>query len=262
MGIGMQMIGWEEEFCAKLAARGFRVIRFDNRDVGRSSWLDEAGEPDVLDVWERLRKRKPIRAAYLLSDMAADAVGLMDALGLARARIVGLSMGGMIAQEIAIRHPERVEMLVSIMSNTGEPDVQGPSYEIWTELLRPFPPERDGFITRSLQLARVISGHDLDESRVRQLAARSFDRGYHPAGVKRQLVAIWLSGGRRAELKRLTIPSLVIHGDADPLIPIDGGRDTAQSIPNARLLVIPKMGHALPRSVWPQVLDAIAARDR
>jgi pimeloyl-ACP methyl ester carboxylesterase len=258
MGLGMQMIAWDESFCAELAGRGFRVIRFDNRDVGRSSWLDDRGDPDVLDVLDRLRRKKPVTPAYRLADLAEDAAQLLDSLGIARAHIVGLSLGGMVAQELAIRHPERVMTLTSIMSTTGEPDVQGPSFETLTSLLRPFPPKRDAFIARSLEVARTLSGFGIDEDEVRQIAARSFDRGYHPAGMRRQLVAIWLSGGRREALRRLRLPALVIHGDADPLVPIEGGRDTARSLSGSRLVVIPRLGHELPRAVWRQVIDAIA----
>jgi pimeloyl-ACP methyl ester carboxylesterase len=253
MGLGMQMIGWDEAFCARLAAH-FHVIRFDNRDVGKSTWLDERGDPNVLEVFDRLRRKKPVEPAYRIADMAEDVAQLLDALGIARAHVAGASMGGMIAQELAIRHPERVLTLTSIMANTGEPDVQGPSYETLTALLAPFPPDRDGFIARSLEVARVLKA---DEARARPLAARSFDRGYHPAGLHRQLVAIRLSPGRRAALAKLKLPALVIHGEADPLVPVEGGRDTAKAIPGAKFLLLPGVGHDLPPPAWPAVIDAI-----
>jgi pimeloyl-ACP methyl ester carboxylesterase len=255
MGLGMQMIGWDESFCAQLAARGFRVIRFDNRDVGKSTWLDDRGDPNVLEVSDRLRRKKPVEPAYRLAEMAEDAAGLMDALGIARAHVVGASMGGMIAQELAIRHPERVLTLTSIMANTGELDVQGPSYETIMALVRPFPADKNGFITRSLEIARTLK--IAGEERARRVAARSFERGYHPAGLRRQLVAIWLSPGRRAALAKLRLPALVVHGDADPLVPPDGGRDTAGAIPGAKLLLLPGVGHDLPPAAWKAVIDAI-----
>lgn len=259
MGIGMQMIAWDDQFCAALAARGFRVIRFDNRDVGLSTHFTAAGDPNPLQVFDQLRKKHPVRSAYALSDMADDAVGLLDALGIRAAHVAGLSMGGMIAQEMAIRHPERVLSLTSIMSATGDPDVKGPSFEVLGALLKPFPPERAAFIARSVELWRTLGGSD-DELRVRRLAARAFDRAYDPSGVRRQLVAIWTSGNRKPALARLRVPTLVFHGEADPLIPVENGRDTARAIPGARLEIVPGMGHELPRRVWPRLIEALASQ--
>ena len=256
MGLGMQMIAWDDELCAMLAARGFYVVRFDNRDVGRSTWLDGAGDPNPLRVFDELRKRHAVTPPYRLADMADDAAALLDALGIRAAHVAGVSMGGMIAQELALRHPERVLSLASIMSATGDPDVRGPSYETIAALLKPFPPDRDGYIARAVELWKTLGGRD-DEPRVRQIAARSFDRGYHPSGVRRQLVAIWCSGNRKPALSALRVPTLVLHGDADPLIPVDNGRDTARAIPGARLVVVPGMGHELPRRVWPLLVDEL-----
>jgi pimeloyl-ACP methyl ester carboxylesterase len=257
MGIGMQMIGWDESFCAQLAALGFRVIRFDNRDVGLSTWLDDKGDPNVLEVFDRLRRKKPVEPAYRLSDMAEDVVGLLDALHIERAHVIGLSMGGMIAQELAIRHPDRVRSLTSIMSTTGELDLGGPSFETMMSLLKPFPADRNGFIERGVEIAHALAGFPVDAAEVRKFAARSFDRAYHPAGLRRQLVAIWLSGGRRAALRSLKIPALVIHGESDPLIHIEGGRDTANAIAGARFVTIPGLGHEWPASIWPRLLGEI-----
>ncbi len=261
MGLGMQMIGWDEQFCTQLAARGFRVIRFDNRDAGLSTSFDQAGDPNPLKVWDDLRRKRPATAAYHVADLADDAIGLLDALGIRSAHVVGVSMGGMIAQEMAIRHPERVRTLTSIMSSTGDPDVQGPTFEVLSALLAPFPPDRAGFIERSVQLARTIGsrGFPFEEARIRRLAGRSFERAYHPSGTRRQLVAIWASGNRKPALAGVHVPTLVLHGAADPLIPVENGRDTAQAIPGARLQIIAGMGHDLPRPVWPQLIDAIAA---
>jgi pimeloyl-ACP methyl ester carboxylesterase len=259
MGLGLQMIAWDDAFCEALAARGFYVIRFDNRDAGLSTSFDAYGDPNPLQVFDQLRKKRPVNAPYLLRDMADDAIGVLDAAGVRAAHVLGISMGGMIAQELAIRHPERVLTLTSIMSTTGATDVRGPSYETIAAVLAPFPPNRGGFIQRSLEVARTLhgGGFAFDEDRYRRLAARSFDRAYHPGGVRRQLIAIWLSGDRTAALAKLALPTLVMHGDADPLIPIDGGRATARAIPGARLEIVSGMGHELPRAVWPQVIDGV-----
>jgi pimeloyl-ACP methyl ester carboxylesterase len=261
MGLGLQLIAWDDAFCAQLAARGFHVIRFDNRDVGLSTHLDAAGDPNVLDVVDQLRRKKDVHAAYALADLADDAAGLIEALGVVRAHVVGLSLGGMIGQELAIRHPDRVATLTSIMSTTGDPAVRGASLELTTQLVRPWPLDRRGFIERSVEVARLLrgGGFALDEEAARRLAARSYDRSPDMSGMHRQLVAILVSGSRRARLRTLQLPALVIHGDGDPLIPVDGGRDTAQAIAGSRLLVIPGLGHELPRAVWPRVIDAVAA---
>jgi pimeloyl-ACP methyl ester carboxylesterase len=262
MGLGMQMIGWDEALCEQLAARGFRVIRFDNRDVGQSTWMDATGEADPLRVWNEMMKRRARPpSAYTIVDLAEDAVGLLDALGIRAAHLAGVSMGGMIAQQIALAHPERVLSLTSIMSSTGEADVRGPSFETLAALLEPFPSERGAFIERSLKLHHTIGspGFPRDEALLRRLAARSFDRGYHPAGMKRQLIAIWASPGRRAALASLKIPTVVFHGDADPLLPVENGVDTARAIPGARLIRVPGMGHDLPREIWRQLIDAIVS---
>ncbi|MGZ3438294.1 MAG: alpha/beta fold hydrolase [Polyangia bacterium] len=259
MGLGLQMIAWDDAFCEALAARGFYVIRFDNRDVGLSTSFDAWGDPNPLQVFDELRKKHPVNAPYLLRDMADDAVGVLDAAGVRAAHVLGVSMGGMIAQELAIHHPERVLTLTSIMSTTGATDVRGPSFETMTAVLAPFPPDRPGFIRRSLEIAHTLhgGGFAFDDERFRRLAARSFDRAYHPGGVRRQLIAIWLSGDRTQALQKLTLPTLVLHGDADPLVPIDGGRATARAIPGARLEIIAGMGHELPRAVWPRVIDSV-----
>jgi len=261
MGLGAQMMLWDEEFCAQLAARGHRVIRFDNRDVGLSTKLDQAGTPNVLAAMGgRLLGRK-LDAPYTLSDMAADAVGLLDALRIRRAHVVGASLGGMIAQTMAIEHPMRVRTLTSIMSTTGDGSLPTARPEAMAALLSPVPPDRDGNIARAVKVFRTIGspGFPFDEERVRSRAARGYDRCFHPAGVARQLMAIVASGSRREALAQVHVPTLVIHGADDPLIPVEGGVDTARSIPGAELLIIEGMGHDLPRGVCPQVIDAITA---
>ena len=259
MGLGAQMILWREEFCNDLAARGFRVVRFDNRDVGRSSWCDAMGVPDLTAAMTAMvRRQPPPPAPYLLSDMAADAAGLLDALGVKRAHIVGASMGGMIAQALAIEHPRKVLSLTSIMSTTGNPDLPQAKPEALGALLGPPPTTREEAIERGISVFHTIgSPKYVDENEIRDLAARQYDRGFNPTGVMRQLVAILSSGSRNEALRRLSVPALVIHGRIDPLVPFAAGEDTAASIPGARLLALDDMGHDMPKPLWPQIIDAI-----
>jgi len=259
MGLGAQMVLWDEQFCGLLAERGYFVIRFDNRDVGKSSKLETSGIPDVMDAMSRAMTGQPVEAPYTLSDMAADAAGLLDALGLASAHVVGASMGGMIAQTLAVEHGARVRSLTSIMSSTGNPNLPQAKPEAMAVLLTPPPPDRDANIERAVQVFRTIGspGFPFDEARIRNRAALSFDRGYYPAGVVRQLVAILASGTRCERLRGVTVPTVVIHGKDDPLVPVEGGMDTAASIPGARLELIDGMGHDMPTPVWPRLVDAI-----
>lgn len=260
MGLGAQMIAWDEEFCAALAARGYWVIRFDNRDVGLSTRFDEAGVPDIPALMQAAAQGEAIQAPYTLRDMADDAVGLLDALGIESAHVVGISMGGGIAQEMTIHHPDRVRTLTSIMSSTGDPQLPPPKPEAAAILVTPAPTDRAGYIESSIKTWRVLSGpgYPLDEDRTRERAGRSFDRGLSPDGTARQLAAIMASGSHKEALKSVQVPTLVIHGDADPLVPVEGGIDTADSIPGAELMIIEGMGHSLPPEVAPQVIEAIA----
>ncbi len=257
MGLGAQMIAWDDEFCQSLSGRGLRVIRFDNRDVGKSTWWDT---PD-LDLTSELTKAmggQPIKAPYLLSDMAADAAGLLDALDLRAAHIVGASMGGMIAQTFAIEHPDRTLSLTSIMSTTGDADVGQPKPEMLAMLLQPAPQSRDAAIEQSVNSARVISSPEhFDEELTRERAAINYDRAFNPVGVGRQLLAILASGSRSAGLAGLDVPTLVIHGQGDPLVQLSGGERTAAVIPGAELLVIEDMGHDLPQAHWSQIIERI-----
>jgi len=260
MGLGAQMILWHEEFCAALARRGFHVIRYDNRDVGRSTWLADAGVPDVPAALAAAGAGRPVDAPYRLGDMAADAAGLLDVLGVEAAHVVGASMGGMIAQSLAIEHPRRLRTLTSIMSTTGHPDLPPARPEAMAILLTPMPTERAAHVERSVRASRTIGSpaYPSEEGELRALAERGFDRGLNPPGVARQLVAILASGSRRAALGAVGAPTLVIHGADDPLVPVEAGRDTAASVPGAELLEIAGMGHDLPRALWPTVVDAIA----
>jgi pimeloyl-ACP methyl ester carboxylesterase len=255
MGLGSQMLLWDEEFCERLASREFFVIRFDNRDIGHSTILRNAAVPKQ---WQ-LATRDPRSASYSLDDMASDAVGLLDHLDIGAAHIVGVSMGGMIAQLVAINHPGRVLSLVSIMSSTGARRVGRPQPRVALRMLRRARVDRDGYIEDHIQTYRTIGspGFEFDEDHKRQRAGRVFARGIHPAGSARQLAAIVTARDRTSALHELRVPAAVIHGEADPLVDISGGRATAKAIPGAALLTIPGMGHDLPREVWPKVIEAI-----
>jgi len=257
MGLATQMIAWDEEFCGMLAERGFRVVRFDNRDIGRSTKIRSAGLPGKVDLFIGRRGTAP----YLLRDMAADAFGLMDHLGIGSAHLVGASMGGMIAQTAAIEDPGRVRSLTSIMSTTGSRRVGHPSYKTFGLLLGNPPREREAAIERVVKTFKVIGspGYPFDEERVRELAGRSFDRGHSQAGIARQLHAITASGDRTPALRELELPALVIHGRNDLLVNPSGGRATARAIPGARLKMIDGMGHDLPRALWPTFAEEIAS---
>jgi pimeloyl-ACP methyl ester carboxylesterase len=256
MGLSSQMVLWEDEFCERLAGRGFWVIRFDNRDCGRSTILRDKPIPTRM----QLLLRQPRAAAYALDDMADDAAGLLDALEVESAYVVGASMGGMIAQLLAIRHPERVRSLVSIMSTTGNRRVGRPSPRIATLLLRRVPRDREGYIRDFVVNWKAIgSPRYHDPEHLRALAERCYERGIHPAGSARQLAAIVTAKDRTEQLKRLDVSTTVIHGDVDPLISPSGGRATAAAIPGARLVMVPGMGHDLPPELWDQIIGEIEA---
>ena len=256
MGLATQMLGWREDFCAELAERGFHVVRYDNRDVGRSTRFSKHRPPTAAQII----RRDASAAAYTLDDMADDGVGLLDHLGIRAAHVVGASMGGMIAQTMAVRHPDRVLTLVSIMSNTGARWTGQPSPRLYGILLKPAPREREAFVERQVAVFGQIGspGFPRDEDDVRRHAAMAFDRGHDPASAGRQLAAILASGDRTQQLQSIRVPTLVIHGAEDRFVAPSGGRATAKAIPGARLLMIDGMGHDLPRGAWPQIIDAIA----
>jgi pimeloyl-ACP methyl ester carboxylesterase len=256
MGLGTQMLGWRAAFCEQLSERGFFVVRYDNRDVGRSTKFSSHRPPSAAQLLRRDTKA----AAYSLADMADDGIGLLDCLGLGAAHVVGASMGGMIAQTIAFRHPDRVRSLVSIMSNTGARWTGQPSLSMYGTLLRRAPRDREGYIEHQMKVfAKTGSpGFPRDENDLRELATMSFERGYDPAGSGRQLAAIIAAPDRTRDLATIRVPTLVIHGDKDRLVAPSGGRATAKAIPGARLMTIAGMGHDLPRPVWPRIIDAIA----
>jgi pimeloyl-ACP methyl ester carboxylesterase len=256
MGLATQMLAWDDGFCGLLVERGFRVIRFDNRDIGRSTKIRSAGVPRRVDMMVGRRASAP----YLLSDMAADTIGLMDHLGIDSAHVAGASMGGMIVQTMAIEHPERVRSMVSIMSNTGSRWTGMPSRKAMAVLLGRPPRGRQAAIDRAVKTFGVIGspGYPLDEERLRDVAGRSYDRGHSAAGVLRQLHAITASGDRTQALHGVRVPTTVIHGNRDVLIRPAGGRATARAIPNARLKLVDGMGHDLPRQLWPVFAEEIA----
>ncbi|MFN7143044.1 MAG: alpha/beta fold hydrolase [Myxococcota bacterium] len=265
MGIGCQMVLWDERFCALLAKRGFRVIRFDNRDIGLSTWFDDHGVPNVQAMLPRVLAGLPVTAPYTLSDMAADVAGLLDHLGLDAAHVVGASMGGMIAQHLAFEAPARVRTLTSIMSSPG-------SRRAWlssnpsalAKVLRPRPVTRETALPHTVDLYRVLHGPALPfpEAEMRALLGRAIERAWHPAGFPRQMAAILASGNRTRRLAAVRAPTLVLHGEVDPLIGVAAGRATAKAIPGARFSLVPKMGHTLPPEAWPALVDAIAGHAR
>jgi pimeloyl-ACP methyl ester carboxylesterase len=264
MGLGAQMVLWDDAFCQQLAARGFRVIRFDNRDIGQSTKFS-GGKPVTPAELLKLRFFGiPVSAPYKLADMANDVVGLLEVLGIASAHLVGASMGGMIAQELALSHPRRVRTLTSIMSSTGNPKLPQPTREAAALLLRPQPTNLDEYIARFRRTWKVlrVGSFPLDEAKDRELAMRIYARGLNPAGAARQFRAILASGSRKERLRSLKVPTLVIHGSVDPLVRPQAGKETAATIPGAKLMMIEGMGHAIPIPMWPQVIGAIADHAR
>jgi pimeloyl-ACP methyl ester carboxylesterase len=265
MGIGSQMVTWPTAFCEKLAAAGHFVVRFDNRDVGLSTKLDDAGIPNIWEVIAAVQAGGQVNVPYLLSDMAADTVGLMDALQIKKAHICGLSMGGMIAQTVAIEHQDRVQSLISMESTTSEPGLPGASPEVREVLLELPPQEREAYIRHMVHVHRLFAGASAkyDEATQRELSALSYDRSSYMAGFARQFAAIVASGGRRKALASVRVPALVIHGADDTLFPREHGQDTADAIKGAKLLLVPGLGHgtAYP-GLWDEIVAAIAAHTK
>ena len=262
MGFTAQLTAWDDGFCRIFADAGYHVIRFDNRDCGLSTKLD-GQVADLGAVMAAVLSDQPAPAVpYTLSDMAADAVGLMDHLGIEKAHILGASMGGMIVQHIAIEHPHRVHSLVSVMSMPGEPEVGQPSPEAAEALLSPPPTGRQAYIDSAPKWMTWQSKKYRDEARVKQNAARDFDRSFYPEGSTRQLAAIYASGRRTAALQQLDCPTLVIHGRDDTLITPSGGERTAELIPGAHLLMLADMGHDIPEPLWPVFTDAVISHMR
>jgi len=257
MGFSAQMTAWDERFCRQVADNGFRVVRYDNRDVGLSSRVTDGPTPDVMKALSGDHST----ASYTIADMADDAAALLDALDMAPAHVLGVSMGGMIVQSLVTRHPDKIRSLCSVMSTTGDQSVGQASAEAIGALISPPPANRDEAGDRTLVATKVIGSPDFpqEEAVLRERAMAAFDRSNDPVGVARQLVGIAASPDRTADLASVTVPTLVIHGAVDPLIDVSGGEATAKAIPGAELLVIPGMGHDLPPQLWTQIIDAAAA---
>jgi pimeloyl-ACP methyl ester carboxylesterase len=254
MGLGTQMVGWQEDLCRQLADTGLHVVRFDNRDIGHSTHLQGA-PPSIRQLLLRSKRA----AHYRLTDMADDAAGLLSELELAPAHVIGASMGGMIAQTLAARHPEKVRSLVSIMSSTGRMWSGQPTFRIYPIFLRTAPQGKDAFVAHTERVFAAIgsTGIPRDPADIHEIASTSYDRDHDPAGPGRQLAAIIASGDRTGELRRILAPTLVVHGTADPLVAPSGGRATARAIAGAKMMDVQGMGHDLPRAMWPELIDAI-----
>ena len=263
-GLGTQMIQWPPEFRDALVASGHFLVLFDNRDVGKSQWFDEAGVPNLSDVVAAVRGGEPVSLAYTLEDMADDVVGLMDALEIETAHVAGMSMGGMLTTVVGYRHPRRVRSLAPVMASTGNPDLPPPTPAAMEALMSPAPREREPFIEHHVRTSKAISspGFPTSEAARRDMAARVYDRAFHPEGTARQYAAIVASGDRRDAVARITAPTLVIHGIDDPLVPVEGGRDIAATVPGAELLEIEGMGHDLPIGLCAAISDAISEHTR
>jgi pimeloyl-ACP methyl ester carboxylesterase len=258
MGLAAQQVHWAPELIEGFAAQGFRVISFDNRDVGLSTHVD--APIDVMAVLAARGAGEALAVPYMVADMAQDVVGLLDHLGIEQAHVLGVSLGGMVAQALAIAHPQRVRTLTSIMSTTGDPDVGAPTWDAMGMLLRPPSRTVEEHMDGAVAVAQVIGTPGMiDEDRIRRTAARAWERSYDPAGAARQLAGVMASPSRSPALARLDVPTLVIHGTADPLVQPDGGERTAEVVPDAKLLLIEGMGHDLPAAHWATIIDAVTA---
>lgn len=260
-GLGMQLVGWHPDLLRELVGRGYQLAIFDNRDAGQSTHFGHAGSPDI----GRLLDRDASAAAYTLAELADDAAGLLDLLGWETAHVMGVSMGGMIVQTLALRHPHRLRSMTTIMATTGADGVGGATDEALATLLSPPALTREAYVENAVRSFAVIgsTGFAHDYEHIRTRAGQSWDRGHDPEGTIRQVAAILASGDRTAKLAEVRLPTLVVHGDADPLIHVSGGRATATAIRGAELLEVEGMGHDLPREVWPRFLgrlDDVVAR--
>ena len=264
-GLGTQMIQWDPALCARIAEAGHFLVIFDNRDVGLSTHFPEAAPPSIAQILEARQGGALPAVPYTLADMAGDVIGLMDALGLESAHIAGISMGGMIVQQTALQFPGRVRSMTSIMSSTSDPALPGPTPEAQAALVEPAPSEREAYLEYSVRTGRAFTGKGLgegfayDAEKQRALAGRVYDRAFDPDGIARQMGAVMASGSRAEALAGLSVPSLVIHGADDPLIPLAAGQATADAIPGAKMVVVEGMGHDLPPGAWPPIVEALSA---
>lgn len=265
MGFGAQMILWPQEFIDAIIQRGFRVIRYDNRDVGLSEKLEGVKAPGLLKLTIYNKLGLTPKVPYSLADMAADGIGLLDALGIKQAHIVGASMGGMIAQHLAATYPDRVLSFTQVFSTTGNPKLPPARKEAIRALIsRPSSETEDALVEHGVMIARTIGSpaYPAPEDRLRERARMSIRRSYYPQGATRHLSAIASDGDRRAMLRGITVPTLVLHGEADPLVPCEGGRDTAECIPSATIKTVPGWGHDLPLELLDDLSDTIADHAR
>ena len=261
MGLGAQMIHWRAEFCEQLAEAGHFVVRYDNRDVGLSTKFDSAGLPDIPAIMSQMAAGQAVTAPYTLNDMADDGIGLMDALDLPTAHICGASMGGMIVQTMAIRQPRRIRSVTSIMSSTGNRELPPAKPEAMAALMSPAGTNREEVAERSVAVSKVIGSpaYPADPSETRARALEAYERAFYPIGVARHMAAVASHGNRKPALQKLDVPALVIHGKADPLVPVEGGVDTHEALRGSKLMLIEGMGHDLPKPVWAQIVTGIAA---
>ncbi|HEY0105947.1 MAG TPA: alpha/beta hydrolase [Rhizomicrobium sp.] len=265
MGLGAQMTRWPLPFIQQIVAKGYRVVTFDNRDVGLSHKCDSAGPADIAALFAAAAAGQPVRAAYTLDDMADDAAGLLDALKIAGAHVVGASMGGMIAQMLAVRHPQKVLSLVSIMSSTGNPALPQGKPEVMAALMAaPDPQDFKAMVDHAVRAQTLIGSpaYPPDEGMLKRQTIADLNRSTYPVGIGRQMAAVIAGGDRRAALKTIAVPTIVVHGQDDPLVPVEAGRDTAAVIAGAELREIPGMGHDLPAPLFPALVDAIDAAAR
>lgn len=261
IGLGSQLIHWQDEFCQQIADNGYHVIRYDNRDVGLSTKFDEVGMPEIMEKFMALFSGQEITTPYTIEDMANDAVGLLDALNIDKAHICGMSMGGMIAQIFAINNPSRTLSLISIYSHSGNREKFVPTNEVLEAMMKPVPGEREQYIDYQLNFFKLIygTGVPFDVEFHRKVFARTFDRSFCPEGTGRQSLAIMAQKDRTSELEKLKMPSLIIHGNEDPLVPIAGGKATADAIPGAEIMIVKGMGHVLPNlnAYWSDIKNAM-----
>jgi pimeloyl-ACP methyl ester carboxylesterase len=261
-GLGSQMTGWPLEFCRKLAAKGFHVVRFDNRDIGLSQYFDEAGTPNMKEVLAELAQGNKPQSAYTLADMAADAAGLLDALNIDKAHIAGASMGGMIAQMVAINHGDKCFSMCSVMSTSGRKSLPQAAPEISALLTaRPEQNDRESLARHAMRTKKIVGSpeHQANDAEMLENALADVDRAYHPQGQSRQYVAVIASGSRSYLLRNVTVPTLVLHGSIDPLVPPAAGRDTADLVPGAEYVEIDGMGHDIPLGLWDTIAEHMAS---
>jgi pimeloyl-ACP methyl ester carboxylesterase len=262
MGLGTQMISWPDEFCLKLAAAGHHVVRFDNRDVGLSTHLHGVGVPHIAQILQDIASGRPVCPPYELSDMAVDALGLMDALKMEKAHVCGLSMGGYIAQILAIDYPRRLHSLISMQSSTGAADLPASRPGVREAMIQPAPAQRGGYIDYMVTLHRLFSGGSdkFDPAFQADISARAFARAFHPAGVARHYAAVLSARSRKDALAGVRLPTLVIHGDADTLLPWEHGKATADAIPGARFHLVEGLGHGMAYpDLWDELVSVISA---